>query len=278
MSHALEGGSMPASTTRYLEHLTDEDLALLAATVGDEVRDPLSVERALADPRVFHAVFGSPFDEPGSVTLAPASPFLVFAVAVHRAATDLKTEAYIEERISAHQRLPVFDVAPLRALGDDPESRLFMIELLGSFTRGSVDPIELARFLELVPASERAGVYRRLGDVALFLSGVFPDHTARRVHPVELGRMLRTLPPVERDDPLAQGIESSADQGLTGLLSILGPRWYRLAAEQVPYRSFAEPLHRAADTFEPARRFLAVVTDRYLFPLRTGWFPEPGTN
>jgi hypothetical protein len=269
---------MPASTTRYLEHLTEEDLALLAATVGDDVRDSVSVERALADPRVFQAVFGSPFDEPGAVTLAPASPFLVFAVAVHRAATDLQSEAYIEERISAHQRLPVFDVAPLRELGDDPESRLFMIELLGSFTRGSVDPVELARFLELVPATERAGVYRRLGDVALFLSGVFPDHTARRVHPVELGRMLRTLPRVERDDPLAEGIESTADQGLTGVLSILGPRWYRLAAEQVPHRSFSAPLHRAADRFEPARRFLAVVTDRYLFPMRAGWFPEPGTN
>jgi hypothetical protein len=153
-----------------------------------------------------------------------------------------------------------------------------MIELLGSFTRGSVDPIELARFLDLVPDSERAGIYRRLGDLALFLSGVFPDHTARRVHPVELTRMLRTLPAAERDEPLIEGIESSSGQGLTGLLSILGPRWYRLAAEQVPYRQFARPLHRAADRFEPARRFLAVVTDRYLFPLRAGWFPEPGAN
>ncbi|MGZ8753063.1 MAG: hypothetical protein ACXW1S_08770 [Acidimicrobiia bacterium] len=268
---------MPASTTRYLEHLTEPDLALLTATVGGEMRDPVAVEQALTDPRVFDAVFGSPFDEP-TVTLAPASPFLVFAVAVHRAAIDLQTEAYIEERVSAHQRLPVFDVAPLRALADDADSRLFMIELLGSFTRGSVDPIELARFLEVVPGSERAGVYRRLGDLALFLSGVFPDHTARRVQPVELSRMLRTLPPAERDEPLVEGIESSTDQGLTGLLSILGPRWYRLAAEQVRYRPFASPLHRAADRFEPARRFLAVVTDRYLFPLRAGWFPEPGTN
>jgi hypothetical protein len=90
--------------------------------------------------------------------------------------------------------------------------------------------------------------------------------------------MLRTLPPTERDDPLAEGIESSADEGLTGLLSILGPRWYRLAAEQVPYRSFAAPLHRAADRFVPARRFLAVVTDRYLFPMQTNWFPERGAN
>ena len=268
---------MPVSTTRYLEHLTEADVELLAGTVGRETRDPASVEQALTDPRVFDAVFGSPGD--GSrATPVSVSPFLVFAVAVHRAAVDLQTEAYVEERISAHQRLPVFDVAPLRALGDDPDSRLFMIELLGSFTRGSIDPIELARFLDLVPGSERAGVYRRLGDLALFLSGVFPDHTARRVHPVELSRMLRTLPPAERDEPLVDGIESSTHQGLTGLLSILGPRWYRLAAEHVPYRQFAPPLQRAADRFEPARRFLAVVTDRYLFPLRAGWFPEPGTN
>jgi len=268
---------MPAAASRYLEHLTEHDLALLAGTAGVEPRDPRAVEHALADERVFDAVFG-PQPASAADVMVPASPFLVFAVAVHKAATDLREALYIEERITAHQRLPVFDVAPLRALADDADSRLFMIELLGSFTRGSVDPIELARFLELVPASERAGVYRRLGDLALFLSGVFPDHTARRVHPVELSRMLRTLPAAERDEPLVDGIESSTDQGLTGLLSILGPRWYRLAADQVPYRRLARPLHDAADRFEPVRRFLAVVTDRYLFPLRARWFPEPDAN
>jgi hypothetical protein len=291
---------MAETAIRYLEHLSAADRALLTAATGSEVDEPARAEAALGDARVFDAVFGPPPGTEGELASpATASPFLVFAVAVHRVAADLRRESYVEERISARQRVPVFDLGPLRDLGDDPRSRLFMAELLGSFTRVSggaiwvrdgvrgarrvrvsdLDPARLAGVLDLVPEAERAGVYRRLGDLALFLSGVFPDHTARPVHPIELTRMLRSLPPKERDRPLVDGLEQATDDaGMGGLLGVLGPRWYRLAAERVPVRSLAPPLHAAADRFVPVRRYLSVVTDRYLFPLRAGWFPAPGSN
>ena len=41
-----------------------------------------------------------------------------------------------------------------------------------------LDPVQLAGMLEAVSPAERPGVLRRLGDLALFLTGVFPDHTA----------------------------------------------------------------------------------------------------
>ena len=40
--------------------------------------------------------------------------------------------------------------------------------------------MRLASLLHIVPEDERPGVYRRLGDLALFLTGVFPDHTEMR--------------------------------------------------------------------------------------------------
>src|SRR5690348_10230268 len=47
-----------------------------------------------------------------------------------------------------------------------------------------------AGLLEAVPQAERPGVYRRLGDVTLFLTGVFPDYAATRVlGPVNAARL-----------------------------------------------------------------------------------------
>ena len=120
-----------------------------------------------------------------------ASPFLTFAVAVHRVAERLTTTTYIDEWIGPRQRVPVFAVEPLRAVAD-PLRRFFFVELLASYThvvsgstwvatrRGwrrrrfsELDPVQLAGLLDAVAAAERPGVLRRLGDLSLFLTGVF---------------------------------------------------------------------------------------------------------
>ena len=53
---------------------------------------------------------------------------------------------------------------------------------------------------------------------------------------------------------------------------LLGPRWYRIAADLTPLPPVRALLSDAADGFDVARRFLNMLTDRYLFPLRDGWF------
>ena len=65
------------------------------------------------------------------------SPFLCFAVAVHGTRAYLDTTSYVEERWAPRRRIPVFDVAPLRDLLSDPARRLFLAELLGSYTHVS---------------------------------------------------------------------------------------------------------------------------------------------
>ena len=40
--------------------------------------------------------------------------------------------------------------------------------------------MRLAGLLDAVPQAERPGVYRRLGDATLFLTGVFPDYATTR--------------------------------------------------------------------------------------------------
>ena len=55
------------------------------------------------------------------------------------------------------------------------------------------------------------------------------------------------------------------------VLEWLGPRWYRLAAATTPLPSVAAMLRDVADGFDHARRFLTMITDRYLFEHRR-WF------
>jgi len=82
---------MDASVADYAEHLTETDLRLLSDVVpvaggatAALARDPVTIERLLADPRVFEAVFGPDGVAAGHAVLV--SPFLAFGVAVHRAA------------------------------------------------------------------------------------------------------------------------------------------------------------------------------------------------
>jgi len=281
---------------RYSEHLGDADLALLgpAVDIAPEraaavLRNrPDLIEAALASVVTFERVFGAE-----DRALVQASPFLVFATAIHRSLVELNRTTFVEERVATGVRVPVFDVAKLREYADAPERRLFTIELLASYTtvasgpiwfrRGGrwrrqrfseLDPGRMAAALDLVPPAERPGVYRRLGDLALFLTGVFPEHTARRaVTPVERERLLRSVGHLAA--PSARDVEELTGRA-DSVLRWLGPRWYALAANGSPLPVLARCLRDVAHRYEAARRFLNFVTDRCLFPMRNRLFPSPG--
>jgi hypothetical protein len=205
-------------------------------------------------------------------------------VAVHRSAAVLEGRTSTLEWVGPRQRLPVFDVASLREFLEDPFRRLFLVELLASFTsvasgstwertrRGwrrrrfsELDPVRLASLLEVVGEAERPGVYRRLGDLALFLTGVFPDHTAERgLGPLDGGRLLRALAAAgDRDVP-----EDADHLGAVGLLEHLGVRWYRCAtATAAPPTATTRALPTAGPRFRQARRVLNLVSESTIFPL-----------
>lgn len=232
----------------YAGHLTDADLRLLAPSDrGDGAwlrGDPAALLRLLEDPGTFGTVLG----EGPQGWAVQASPFLIFALLVQRAMTELASAAHVPERTGPRQRVPLFDTPALRDFLADTARRLFLAELLASFTRvasgryrvrvagrartrrfSELDPVRLAGLLDAVPEAERPGVYRRLGDVSLFLTGVFPDYvTSRAFGPVDAGRLLR-------------------------------------AAGDV------------ADRFRQARRVLNHLADRYLLAAGQSWFSSPGS-
>ena len=291
----------------YLQHLSDTDLKLLAGAVPDlsTAGDPVALIRSrpamitdvLGHPAAFGAVF-----QPGAEAepFVTATPFLVFAVAVHRTAADLSGATHVSEWLGPRQRVPVLDVSDLRDFLAGEWRRLFLVELLASYTHvasGSVfvstrrgwrrqrfselDPVRLAGLLEVVAAAERPGIYRRLGDLALFLTGVFPDHTARHgFGPVEQGRLLRAGRLRRQEDaPAASAPLALGDAGAVGLLEQLGRRWYRLAHDAIPppLPADVQVLAELAERFGQARRILNVVTHRFLFQFRDRWFGSAGS-
>jgi hypothetical protein len=299
--------SEPVVTDAYLEHLTTDDLSLLLAGESERPQDsradmhrvaagfrsrPARLDELLGSQRVFDMVFS---ETSRSEPLLSASPFLVFAVCVQRAASELGSVSYVEEWLGPGRRAPVFDVAQLREFMSIPRRRLFLAELLASYTHvssGSVvfftrrglrrqrfselDPVRLAGLLEVVSEGERPGILRRLGDLALFLTGVFPDHVARKgFGPIEEGRLLRSGTVARTDAPARpSSLPFGAQTGAVGLLDQLGRRWYRAAFDLLP-RPVPENvavLEEMSERFDQARRILGLITEKFLFAHRDRWF------
>jgi hypothetical protein len=287
---------MGANVAGYTEHLTDADLRLLSSVAPVPgglteglARDPAMIEALLADPRVFEAVFGQAGVSAGEPVLV--SPFLAFAVAVHRTVLDLAAMDYLPERSGLRQRVPVFDTPELRDFLGSASRRLFLAELLASFTRvasgrytirsggrsrtrrfSELDPVRLAGLLDSAPPESRPGLCRRLGDVSLFLAGVFPDYTiARAFGPFDVARLLRSarVPADDRD--------ALATVPALELLEYLGARWYRAALASAQVRTAGLAIvGDVAARFRQARRVLNHVSDRYLAGPGSTWFTRPG--
>lgn len=220
-----------------------------------------------------------------------ASPLHTFGLLIARTADDLASLSFVAEWVGPGERVPVFDTASLCDFADDVDRRIFLAELLASYThvasgrvwsrtdRGwqkrrysELDPLWLAELIEAVPEARRGAALRRLGDLALFLAGVFPDHSGR--HPIDPRQLAQITRAIEASagpvgsPPIAAG--AFGEGGIT-VLEWLGRVCYRLAER----RSTGTPdvLPDVATRFVEARRFLNVLTDRYLFPFRERWFP-----
>lgn len=267
----------------YLEHLTDADLALLAGLQEPDDRppaDPDGIPGRLDSPALYQRLFRTPGRDP----LLQGSPFLIFSVLVHRVVRDLGRASFVDEWVGVGQRVPVFDVAVLREFGGDSMRRLFLSELLASYTQvasgtlvvrtgrgwrrrrfSELDPVRMVELAEIVPPAERPAVCRRLGDLSLFLSGIFPDYAAERlISERERGRLARRLTVAGPQREFRDGVS---------LLETLGRRAYRVAQQATTREGvMTGVLAEVAENFATARRLLNLLTDRYLFPLRRQWF------
>lgn len=264
--------------TSYLDDLTERDLGTLAAIVGKEPgeladdlrRRPWHIHELLAHPDVFEKVLDR-HAHPADVV----SPFLLFSVLIAKTADDLREATYVDEWIGPKSRMPLFDVAPLQEFVEDPGRTSFLANLLSSFALPEAPPVpadpldlhSMALWLEQALPDDRTILFRRLGDLSLFLTGVFPDHTGTRpLNAVEAVRLGKTVGKTS-DEMLALCDRAVPSAGLDALES-LGSDWYGAA---VSAGGTTPVVGDVASRFRSARRVLNHLADRYLHRLNPGW-------
>ncbi|MCD2195680.1 hypothetical protein LQ327_20120 [Actinomycetospora endophytica] len=258
--------SRDAVARRYGEHLTDRDLLALTGDRPDQVdalrRRPELILDLLDRPAVADAVLTATRDE--GERFRYVSPFLVFAAAAHRASASLVGHTSVLDRTAPRSRIPILDGPVIAAFAADPAHRLFLAELLASYARlasGVVwrrddrgwhrrrwDELDLPRLAELVadvPPEERAGIWRRIGDGALFLAGVYPEYAERAYGATGTARLQRTT-----------GLALRGEGPVGELLEDLAGRAYRQTHGAVPPGVVESP--------SSARRLLTIIADRYL--------------
>jgi hypothetical protein len=301
-------------TSAYLEHLNDADLKFLAAASHAGGTDgllallqdsPQQLQVILESDEVYRALFaardestsqGMDATEPqgfGAIgyqeAMLRASPFLIFSVLLSRAHHDLENAAFVHEWVGPAQRVPVFEVASLRQFSAPSNHRLFLAELLASYTRvasgsfwvhtargwrrrrySELDLMRLIELLEIVPEAERGALFRRLGDLSLFLTGVFPDYTGSRLfRPMQRKRLKGAV----TGGKVKAGNGDNDDSSGIDFLESIGSASYRQASAEVErVGGSGTALRDISAAFTQARRVLNFMTDRYLFPLRDQWF------
>jgi len=256
------------------------DLRFVAETVGWAGADPREVPAVLGargglldvmldDDRLVERILG---DEE---TLLRISPRLVFTVLLRRVIRDLEKRPYTLERTTA-ETVAVFDASQVRRFVAEPAIWTYLVSMLTSFVRSETVMLWVRRgehyarrrfsttsledMLDLaghVGEDEAPMIFRRIADIALFQSGIFPES-------------LRGA----RRSPRGVAVRTNAVPATLATYEEHGRRFYRLAA-QPPAGPDSRVLTALADEFPRARKSLEILSDRYLRWTSIRWFESP---
>lgn len=260
LDFVVENVAPDAKNADALKQLVRDDPEFRAAMVGDENL----LDRVLSDEEAFLHI----------------SPSLYFEILLRRAYHELETITYTEER-EGRASIPVFDTPEVLEFMERPGVVEYMASMMASFTRiqsytvpvrvrkgirrrvrySDMDIDSLVKFASNADPEQRFGYYKRIADVCLFLSGVFPD-SARHGHGRMVGgatipmtgsrRMRRTIEDYERE----------------------GRRFYGLAQEHPAARALElTPVFGILrENFTSARKPLTFVATRFLHASRRKLF------
>jgi hypothetical protein len=223
------------------------------------------IEAMLDDDRLFQRLMA------GEEILLQVSPWLFFSVLLRRARRDLEQEAFTVER-RHRQKVLLFDTDRVIQLLEREPLRDYLAAMLASFTRvesvtvpvrvrkgiwrryriSDLDVESLMRYCGAVDEEFRFEPYKRIADVCLFLSGMFPDYVEARYR-YPLSRQLRP----RMKGQICRSLEDHEAHGQA---------FYRLAAEHARARveGLDEILTTLSENFILAEKPLAFLTDRYL--------------
>ena len=251
-----------AADTDGLKLLIEEDEQFRAALLGDEK----VFQRLTADEETFLRV----------------SPALYFEVLLRQSLRDLETASYTVER-DGRADLPVFDTPEVVRFLSIQGVLDYLAHMLASFTRinsyavpvrirrgirrrvvyNDMDVDSLVRHCATADPEQRFGFYKRIADVCLFISGVFPEFASPAVRYSVPGSMRTAVSDRTR--------RSLADY------EVQGRQFYGMAEEHAA----SQPLGLSGvfrllrDHFATARKPLSFVASHYLHGSRNRLFGSP---
>jgi hypothetical protein len=256
--------------------LTESDLKFVVETVATKrqdhdhiiglVRDKDDLlEPMLEDPKLAERLMNQ------LEILVRISPYLMFSVLLRRVRRDLEGQSFVLERDARGKRIPVFEAAQVGQLLGDPPMREYLTEMLCSFIRTHIAVLyrqegrdwqkrkfsdmnmnDMMALCQLVESEMKPRLYKRIADIALFLTGIYPDHASAFIRKPR-SQDWRVVPDYERE----------------------GRRFYTLAAREAEPPGPASVFEKLAEKFTLAREVLNTLSDLYLKPLRARYFDQP---
>jgi len=254
--------------------LTESDLRFIVETVVTRrhdhdhiielIRDKDDLlEPMLEDPKLFDRIFNE--------AVARISPYLMFAVLVRRIRRDLEKEPYLYQRDTDGRRIPVLAAPEAVNLLTESTMRDYLAEMLCSFIRTNtgtahrnepggmrkqkfcdIDMDDMIALCQLVEPHFIPRLYKRIGDIALFFAGIYPEHTSHFVRR-RRSQEWRIVSDYERE----------------------GRHFYSLVA-RAPQPPWPSPVfERLSEQFSLAREVLGALSDRYFKSLGNRYFAEP---
>jgi hypothetical protein len=228
-------------------------------------RDGDGLETMLDEDRLFQRIMRE------ETVLLQISPWLFFTVLLRRAWRDLEREAFtVEQR--GRQKVVLFDAGRVVQLLAQELVRDYLATMLASFTRvesvtvlaelrpgtwrayrtNELNVEGMMRYSQTLDEAFRFAPYKRIGDVCLFLTGVFPEYINGQYRYPMSGRVRPRM-----RGQVFQKIEDYESYGRA---------FYQMAAEHELARreELEDVLKTLSDNFILAKKPLTFIADRYL--------------
>ncbi len=264
--------------------LSEADLRFVVETVATQRSDhaqivellrdkPDLVDTMLGDDKLLRRVTSE------QDVLLRISPRLLFDILVRAAIREMQRQPYTIERIGVEGRIPVFDSGEVLELMKDRQVRDYLSDMLASFTKtetstvyikarhgfrrrtySDMDLDDMVQLSDMLDEEARFPYYKRIGDICLFITGIFPEHVAVE-RPVQVGPSPRT------SGRRPRALEEYEEYAW---------KFYRLAAKHVSSETVGleATLITLAEHFGLARKPLNFISDKYIKVHKTQLFTQ----
>lgn len=256
--------------------VSDKDLDFVVNTAVPQAQDKQKLKRYIREdeafregligsPRVLERVMGS------EEILLKISPRLLFEILLRGTKKELEKRTWVLERIGT-QKIPVFGLDKIVELLGQKEILDYLANMLSSFTKiesftllvrvrkdvwrkirfNDMDIDSLIRFSEIVDEENKFTFYKRIADVCLFITGVFPEYVMFDY---------RFSSTSQVSTKVSRRFRKSAEEYETQ-----GKKFYRLASEHemAKVTNLVEVLEKLSENFNLVKRSLDFLTQQYL--------------